>query len=106
MLRAAKIVGVFALALALMGGCGDGGFLISTQDEIEIGQSVDRELVSQHGLSKDRRAVARVDRIGADMANQARRVNIPYQFRLLATDDVNAFAAPGESKAFGCGGLD
>ena len=95
MLRAAKVGGVFVIALALMGGCGDGGFLISTRQEIEIGQNVDRQLVSQHGLSRDRRAVARVERIGAAMADQARRTSISYQFRVLATTDVNAFAAPG-----------
>jgi predicted Zn-dependent protease len=95
MIRTLKVIGVFALALALMGGCGDGGFLISTQDEIEIGQKVDRQLVQEHGLSRDSRATARVQRIGAAMAQQARRANIPYQFRLLASDQVNAFAAPG-----------
>ena len=95
MLRALKVVGVFALALALMGGCNGGGFLISTDDEIEIGQGVDRELVAKYGLSRDTRVTARVQRIGGKMAEQARRVDIPYQFRLLATDEVNAFAAPG-----------
>ncbi len=95
MIRTAQVIGVFALALALMGGCGDGGFLISTDDEIEIGQSVDKQLVAEHGLSRNRSATARVERIGRAMAEQATRPKIPYQFRLLATDEVNAFAAPG-----------
>jgi len=96
MRRLALLFAAVALAAALpVGGRAGGILLIGTREEVSIGRSVDRDLVSKYGLSSDRKQTAQVQSIGAKLAQQSRRKNLTFQFRLLATKEVNAFAAPG-----------
>lgn len=96
MRRRAFVVVVLIGLAALCTGCEeDKVLLLGSREEGSIGRSVDRNLVQKYGLSKDRQQAARVQSIGAKIAQQSRRRNLTFQFRLLATSEVNAFAAPG-----------
>ncbi len=69
---------------------------ISGSEEVRIGKDVDRNIVAKYGLSKDTKGNQRLQRIADKVAPQSERHGrIQFHFRLLATDEVNAFAAPG-----------
>ncbi len=71
------------------------GSLISTQQEIEIGRDVGRQLEKEYGLVEDPELQARVDRIGKSMVAVCDRRDLPYSFKVLNSKEVNALAAPG-----------
>ena len=70
-------------------------FLISTQQEIDMGRSFSRELEKKFGLVNDPELQARVARIGASIAAVADRKDLPYSFKVLNSKEVNAMAVPG-----------
>lgn len=65
------------------------------QKEIEIGRQVAREVEKQLPLSKDAAANARVRRIGQALIDAMPQRAYPYQFRVLAVPEFNAFCLPG-----------
>ena len=69
--------------------------LIGTQQEIELGRGVARDLEKKYGLVNDPEMQARVARIGASIAAVSDRRDIPYTFKVLNSKDVNALAVPG-----------
>lgn len=71
---------------------------ITEQEEIEAGRQVAQQSIKEYGrpLSPSDPRQQRVSRIGAMLARQAQRRNIPYSYTVLQNDKVlNAFAAPG-----------
>ena len=70
-------------------------FLINTQQEIDIGKGVARELEKKYGLVNDPQLQARVARIGASLAAVSDRRDLPYSFKVLNSKEVNALAVPG-----------
>lgn len=68
---------------------------MSTRDEVELGKQVSAQLEKQVPLWHDAAQQARVDRIGARLADDSSRKDLGYTFKLLDTDSVNAMAAPG-----------
>ena len=89
------------LLLSLAGVLGLGvppshALFLSRDDEVRIGRDVDRDIVKQYGLSKDAKGNERVQRIAAEVVKRSSRSGkLQFHFRLLATDQVNALAAPG-----------
>lgn len=69
--------------------------LISTKQEISIGESVAKQIESQYKLLEDTEIQARIQRIGANIVGVCDRQNLPYTFKVLDVDEVNAMAAPG-----------
>lgn len=94
-----------ALALTLLvivgaSGCGPGDLgLISQEDEIAMGKQAAADFEPQNGgVDRDARRVSLTQTIGARIgraANNGDHPQYPYDFRVLANDQVNANAFPG-----------
>jgi predicted Zn-dependent protease len=69
--------------------------LVSEAQEIELGRGADPQIVAALGLYPDDDVQAYVQRIGKDLAASSERPDLPWTFRVLDTDVVNAFALPG-----------
>jgi predicted Zn-dependent protease len=69
---------------------------LSLAEEIAIGDAVSLEIVGRYGgLWRDKAATARVNTLGKALARYALRQDLAWRFGLLATDEINAFSAPG-----------
>jgi len=69
--------------------------LISTKQEIKLGQMLVEQVESSMPISKDPASNARVNNIGKKIAANSSRKDIPYTFKVIDDDTVNAFACPG-----------
>ncbi len=69
--------------------------IITTKQEIAIGQSAVKQVESQYKLVDDPVLQERVTRIGRRIAAVSDRPNLPYTFKVLDVDEVNAMALPG-----------
>ena len=69
--------------------------LISEQQEIQIGRSVAQEIARQMKLVRHSDWVAYVEDVGYQVADVSDRPNLPYQFRVVADKELNAFSTPG-----------
>jgi predicted Zn-dependent protease len=68
---------------------------ISLEEEIQIGRAVSARVAGRYGLSTDDRLTRYVSLVGLVCAANSERPGIPWRFAVLASDEVNAFAAPG-----------
>lgn len=64
-------------------------------EEIAIGRQIAGNLLGASPLVKDARLQKYVNRVGAWVASQSERPDLPWHFGVIQSDDVNAFAAPG-----------
>jgi beta-barrel assembly-enhancing protease len=71
------------------------GLFISERDEIALGQQTTARILQQMPRTKDAALEAYVGRIGRQVAAVSERPNLPYQFFVLESKELNAFAAPG-----------
>ena len=69
--------------------------LLSEEDEIRLGRQTDSQVVSEYGIYKDGRLTAYLDGVGKKLAKISHRPELPYEFKILDTPVVNAFAVPG-----------
>jgi predicted Zn-dependent protease len=69
--------------------------LMSEQQEMKIGASEHSKVVKTIGLVKDRELSLYVQSIGKKVAQNTERANVAYNFYVLDTPMVNAFALPG-----------
>jgi predicted Zn-dependent protease len=69
--------------------------IISEEKEISIGERSDPVIVQMYGLYEDAALQEYVNQVGQKLARVCSRKNIEYHFKLLDTDDANAFALPG-----------
>lgn len=69
--------------------------LISTSQEISIGQSLAKEVESQNQVTDDSILADYVNRVGQMIARLSDRADIPYHFKVLESPEINAFACPG-----------
>ncbi|MCE5238269.1 M48 family metalloprotease [bacterium] len=76
------------LALSLLVGC--------DEDDIErsLGKQTSAAVEKEFGLNNDPVLGAWVNTMGHSLVGQSKRQGIPYHFRVVNTDMVNAFAAP------------
>ena len=70
-------------------------FAISQEQEIEIGRQAGAKIELQYGLWQNAREFNRLNRIGRAIAAISERPNLPYTFKILNTDALNALACPG-----------
>ncbi len=97
-MRTARIVvlAVLLVALgALLSGCGGETFLISKNQEIDIGQNAAADYEQQHPVEKNSQRARWLAGIGDRIAAAAQPPEYPYEFSLVAEDVNNAFAYPG-----------
>lgn len=69
--------------------------LVSEQDEIALGQQTDEEITQMYGTYEDPALSEFVNRLGQNMSQITHRPNLKYQFKVLDTEVINAFAVPG-----------
>ena len=68
---------------------------ISDADEVRLGGQINRNILSQVRLSRNREANNLVKSIGAELAATSDRPNIPYTFQVVDDRNINAFATMG-----------
>ena len=69
--------------------------LFSPEQDIELGRRSAQEIAQQVPILGDRQIVNYVQQLGARLASKASGHKFPYQFSVVATKDINAFALPG-----------
>ena len=67
----------------------------SKADEIKIGREISGNLLGAAPLVKDEALQKYVNEVGRWVADQSERSDLPWHFGVIASEDVNAFSAPG-----------
>lgn len=70
-------------------------FFISTEQEVNMGRSISKQVENKYHLMKDEALNQRVDFIGEKLAGVCERRDINYRFGILDDKEINAFALPG-----------
>jgi len=69
--------------------------LLSESDEIQLGKQTDEEVLRSYGIYADESLAQYISELGTRLARVSHRPNLNYQFRLLDSPVINAFAVPG-----------
>ncbi len=69
--------------------------LIPSATEVQFGQQVTEQILHEYTLCTNKKVIGYVTGIGEKLAAVSDRQDIPYQFFVLQTNMINAFAAPG-----------
>jgi beta-barrel assembly-enhancing protease len=69
--------------------------LFTPQQDIELGRQSVQEIMQQVPLLRDERILNYVRQLGARLAEHAPGFDFTYQFNVIATKEINAFALPG-----------
>ena len=95
-------LGFLAIILAITISCatnpvtGDREFmLVSEQQEISMGKEYDPQVVATYGVYDDAEIAAYISDIGQRIATVSDRPGLPYEFKVLDSPVINAFAVPG-----------
>lgn len=89
----APLVAALALVVATQA---QAVMLVSKSQEVSIGKQVEESVIKEYGgLSTDKALVERVERVGKKVAEQSPRQDVTYTYKVLNSDVINAFAAPG-----------
>lgn len=77
-------------AIALLAGCG-----VSTQQEVQLGQQEAQQVNAQLPMVQDAVINSYVNSLGNRIAKLTSRSDLNWQFQVVNSDVVNAFALPG-----------
>jgi len=95
----AILIVVTALFLVSCAVTGPGGkkslVLISSKQEISIGQEMDGQVKASEKILPDTAWQGYLNRIGQRIVAVSDRADLPFHFAVIESDEVNAFAAPG-----------
>jgi len=69
--------------------------LMSTEQEIKMGKGYDPQVVAQYGKYENEQMQAFINKKGKEMAAISHRPDLPYEFKILDSPIINAFAVPG-----------
>jgi len=69
--------------------------LMTEAQEIEMGKDADPQIVAQYGLYENKVLQDFITQKGKSMAAISHRPNLNYEFKVLDSDILNAFAVPG-----------
>lgn len=83
-------VSITIAAAALLAGCG-----VSTQQEVQMGQDAAQQVNAQLPMVQDAYIQNYVNALGQRIASRTSRADLNWQFRVVNSDVVNAFALPG-----------
>jgi len=86
--RAVAVVLMTALALVAISGCDEDSI------ERQLGRSTAASVESTYGVNHDPLLCEWITHVGQTMVSFSTRQQIPYTFKVLETDIVNAFAGP------------
>jgi|WetSurMetagenome_2_1015567.scaffolds.fasta_scaffold38199_3 beta-barrel assembly-enhancing protease len=96
----AALCGALAAAL-LAGGCATTGInkgqinIITTDEEVKMGQEFSVEVAKQYKIYDNAAVTAYVQSVGDRIAAHSDRRDIAYHFAVIDKNEVNAFAVPG-----------
>ncbi|HZH65805.1 MAG TPA: M48 family metalloprotease [Flavisolibacter sp.] len=68
---------------------------MSTEQELALGKEADPQIVAQFGLYEDSALQRYMRQKGQELAALSHRANINYEFRVVNSNVINAFAIPG-----------
>jgi len=69
--------------------------LMSEEQELAMGKEADPQIVAQYGLYPNPELQAFINQKGKEMVAVSHRPNIAYEFRIVDSEVLNAFAIPG-----------
>src|SRR6476661_8999736 len=69
--------------------------LMSESQEIAMGKESDPQIIAQFGLYEDKALQSFITQKGKEMAAISHRPNLEYEFKIVDSDIINAFAVPG-----------
>src|SRR3712207_4571680 len=69
--------------------------LFKPEQDIELGRMSAREIAQQVPILTDEQTTRYVQQLGARLAQHAPGYKFPYQFAVVGTREINAFALPG-----------
>jgi len=69
--------------------------LVSEEQEISLGQSSDPQIVQMYGVYDDPKIQEFIANLGQQMAKVSHRPNLAYEFKVMDSPVINAFAVPG-----------
>ncbi len=69
--------------------------LFSPEQDVEIGRQSAQQILAETPMLDDPQIEEYVKQLGAKLASKAPGEKFPYQFRVVATREINAFALPG-----------
>lgn len=69
--------------------------LMSEEQEIAMGKEADPQIVAQYGLYENKELQDFITQKGKAMAAISHRPNLNYEFKIVDSDILNAFAVPG-----------
>jgi predicted Zn-dependent protease len=69
--------------------------LVSEGQELNMGKEADPQIVAQYGLYPDKGLQDFISQKGKEMVAVSHRPNIAYEFKIVDSDVLNAFAIPG-----------
>ncbi len=72
-----------------------GIFSVSEADEIAIGRAAAQQVEQKARLLQDRQVQRYISRLGHELAARSGRLNLPWRFRVIRDNKINAFALPG-----------
>jgi predicted Zn-dependent protease len=94
--------GIILIVLILLDSCAKNPvtgknelMLLSKDQEIAMGKQSDPEIVAFFGLYEDERLQRFINEKGKQMAAVSHRKDLPYEFKIVDSPVVNAFAVPG-----------
>jgi predicted Zn-dependent protease len=70
-------------------------FYYSTDKEVQMGQSIAKEVEKEYKLNEDPLIQKRVEDIGQKIVSVCDRKDIDYHFKILEDDEINAVSLPG-----------
>jgi beta-barrel assembly-enhancing protease len=82
---------LWAASLAGLGACGG----VSEDQEVEIGRQNSAQISAQLPLVQDPVLTRYLNDLGTDIADRTERSSLNWQFSIVNSDQVNAFAVPG-----------
>lgn len=68
---------------------------VSSEQEVALGRSAAQRIEAQSGIETSPDLNRRLQTIGQALARVSGRTDVPFQFKVLATDEFNAMALPG-----------
>jgi predicted Zn-dependent protease len=69
--------------------------LMSEAQEVAMGKEADPQIIAQYGLYEDKNLQDFITQKGKAMAAVSHRPNLQYEFKIVDSEVVNAFAVPG-----------
>jgi predicted Zn-dependent protease len=68
---------------------------MSEEQEIAMGKEADPQIVAEYGLYQDQALQTFISQKGQELAKVSHRPNLNYEFKILDSEILNAFAVPG-----------